>query len=200
MALPSRRSVLKWTLASGVLAFGGGAALALQKTQLRELTPKLVALDASAYAVLCALADRLCPALGEGAPGALALQVPEQIDAMLLASPDESVREQIVGALMMLENALSGALFLERFQPFTKLDAAGQDAVLAHMRDSSVGVRRTVFRALTTVVNAFYWAQPDTWLRAGYGGPPETADLREMYKDQLVDLDSLRATPLVQGA
>ncbi|HEX5660434.1 MAG TPA: gluconate 2-dehydrogenase subunit 3 family protein, partial [Polyangiales bacterium] len=128
-------------------------------------------------------------------PGALALKVPEKIDAMLHASPDPLVVGQFTGALGMLENALSGALFLERFRPFTGLDAAAQDAVLTDMRDSSVGVRRTVFRALTTTVWAIYWAEPDTWLRAGYGGPPRTEDLREMYKDQLVELDSLRATP-----
>ncbi len=196
MALPSRRSVLKWTLASGAVVFAGGAALALQKTQLREPTPSLKALDANAYAVLCALADRLCPALGEGAPGALALQVPEKLDAMLDAAPDASARAAVSGALMMLENALSGALFLERATPFTKLDAAAQDEVLSNMRDSSVGVRRTVFRALAVMVWAFYWGQPETWQRAGYGGPPSVEGLRDMYKDQLVDLNSLRATPL----
>jgi hypothetical protein len=193
MALPSRRSVLKWTLGSGVLALGGAAALALQKSELRESPPGLQALDAGAYAVLCALADRLCPALGEGAPGALALRVPEKIDAMLSAAPDPLVAQQVMGALAMLENALAGAVFLERFAPFTKLAAEEQDAVLTHMRDSSVGVRRTVFRALAVMVWAVYWSSPETWQRAGYVEARTTEGLREMYKDQLVDLHSLRA-------
>jgi hypothetical protein len=199
MPLPSRRTVLKFTLATGAIAFAGAAGLALQKSELRAPTPTLAALDAGAYAVLCAVADRMCPALGEGAPGALALRIPEKIDAMLHAAPDVQLREQVLRALTVLENALAGALVLERIAPFTKLDAASQDAALAHMRDSSLGVRRTVFRALSTLVLAFYWSEPDTWLRAGYGGPPSTESLREMYKDQLVDLDSLRATPRIQG-
>jgi hypothetical protein len=200
MPLPSRRTVLKWTLASGALAVAGGAALALQGSRPPARTPSLAALDAGAYAALCALADRLCPALGDGAPGALALGVPEQLDALLAASPDPTARDQVAGALKLLENALSGALFLERFVPFSELDPARQDAVLAHMRDSSLGVRRTLFRALSTLVWALYWGQPQTWQRAGYGGPPSTPSLRAMYKEQLVDLDSLRATPLSRGA
>jgi hypothetical protein len=195
MPYPSRRTVLKWTLASGLLAFGGAAALALQKSKLREPTPKLAVLDPSAYAVLAALADRLCPALGAGAPGALALEVPATIDAMLEPA-DEPAREQLISALMLLENALSGALFGERFVPFTKLDAAQQDAVLADMRDSSIGVRRTLFRALSCLVWSVYWSHTETWQRLGYGGPPSSESLREMYRDQLVDLNSLR----VQGA
>jgi Gluconate 2-dehydrogenase subunit 3 len=199
MPLPSRRTVLKWSLASGALVLGSGTVLALQKTRLREPTPKLSVFDPAGYAVLAALADRLCPPLGKGAPGAAALGVAATIDAML-GPADDAVRKQLTTAIAMLENALGGALFGERMVPFTQLDAADQEAALVNLRDSSVGVRRTLFRALSGLVLAVYWSNPRTWERAGYGGPESVAKLREMYRDNLVDLDSLRATPLTQGA
>jgi Gluconate 2-dehydrogenase subunit 3 len=199
MPLPSRRTVLKWSLASGALVLGTGTVLALQKTRLREPTPKLSVFDPASYAVLAALADRLCPPLGKGAPGAAALGVPATIDAMLVPA-DDAARKQLTTAITMLENALGGALFGERLVPFTQLDAAGQEAALVNLRDSSVGVRRTLFHALSGLVFAVYWSNPQTWERIGYGGPESVAKLREMYRDNLVDLDSLRATPLAQGA
>lgn len=199
MPSPSRRTVLKWSLASGALVLGTGTALALQKTKLRERTPTLSVFDPATYAVVAALADRLCPALGTGAPGASALGVAETIDAMLVPA-DDTARQQLISAITMLENALGGAVFGERVVPFTQLDAAGQEAALVNLRDSSVGVRRTLFKALSGLVLAMYWSNPKTWERIGYGGPDSVARLREMYRDNLVDLDSLRATPLAQGA
>ncbi|HEX7476183.1 MAG TPA: gluconate 2-dehydrogenase subunit 3 family protein [Polyangiales bacterium] len=111
-----------------------GTALGVRRTRLRQAPKRgLVLLSPEDYAVLCAVADRICPALGNGAPGALALGVPERIDAILAEAPAH-VRRDVKSLLFIVENALVGALFLERARPFTQLSAAEQDTALSAMR------------------------------------------------------------------
>ena len=95
----------------------------------------------------------------------------------------------------MFESALTGAVLGERIAPFTQLDPAQQDRVLARWRDARAGFRRTVHRGLSKLVLSVYWGQPEVFARIGYPGPPSVRGLREAYADQLVDLDALRATP-----
>jgi len=193
----TRRRLLKATLSLVAVATAGGAVLAAQKTTPVGSLPKLSVLDAAEYTVLCAIAARLCPA-GDDAPGALALRVPEAIDVALAHSDAES-QKAIKGALALFENALGGALAGERVVPFTQLPPERQDRVLAAWQHSKLGVRRTIYRALSASVMAFYWGNARTWPRIGYGGPPDVAALRASYADNLVDLDALRATPVAKG-
>lgn len=193
----SRRKLLQSGLIATALLGVGGVTLALQKTRQLSHLPRLSVLDASEYAILVALAERLCPELGAGAPGATKLGVAHTIDQLLVHS-DDTAQKAIKGALTLFENALGGALVGERVVPFTQLTSARQDAALSASRDSSIGMRRTVFRALAGVVWAVYWGNPSTWKRIGYGGPPDVVALRTAYASNLVDLDALRATPLAQ--
>ena len=195
----SRRKLLRGALAATALLGLGGVALALQKTRVLAGTPELVVLDASEYAVLVALAERLCPELGEGAPGATKLGVAAYLDGMLAASDDET-QKAIKGALTLFESALGGALVGERARPFTQLSPDEQADSLRAFRDSSLGVRRTLFRALAGAVWSVYWGNPGTWRRIGYDGPPNVSALRASYAANLVDLDALRATPLTSGS
>lgn len=187
----SRRNLLK-TGAIGVLAVGlGSIGLSLRETALRDNTPKLRVFDAREYAILCAVADRLCPRLGRGAPGAIALDTGRVIDDLAdLADPD--TQRGIKLALRVFESALGGALLGERIAPFTQLDDASQDRVLAAWRDSRIGFRRTVYRALSSTILAAYWGDPRTWPRLAYDGPPKLETLRHVYADNLVEFDSLR--------
>lgn len=198
VARMSRRKLLRGGLVATALVGIGGVTLALQKTRQLAKVPPLAVLDASEYAILVALAERLCPQLGEGAPGATKLAVAQTIDQLLVHS-DETAQKAIKGALALFDNALGGALVGERLVPFTRLSSEQQDRSLSAWRDSSIGTRRTVFRALGNVVWAVYWGNPSTWQRIGYGGPPDVAALRAAYASNLVDLDALRATPLAHG-
>lgn len=195
----SRRTLLKSGLIGTLLVGVGSVGLALQPTRTQSSTPRLKVLDADEYAVLVAVAETACPALGAGAPGATALGVAAQLDELLAGSDPESQKGTKL-ALRIFENALSGALSGERLVPFTKLDPEARARVLAAWRDSGVGFKRTVYKGLTGAVFAVYWGDPRTWARIGYAGPPDFAAMRESYASELVDLERLRASPLAKGA
>lgn len=195
----SRRSLLKTGLIGGLLVGLGSVGLALQKGRARSAPSSLKVLDATEYAILAAIADRVCPALGPGAPGATALDLASGVDG-LVADADPEVQKGTKMALRIFENALTGALAGERIMPFTELDPEAQDRVLARWRDSGVGFRRTVYKGLVGAIFALYWGDPRTWPRIGYGGPPDFTKLRHVYAEELVDLNDLRATPLAKGA
>ena len=188
----SRRSLLKTGLVGVVIVAAGGVGLALQSSRLRKVKTGLRVFTAQEYAIFAAIADRVCPALGEGAPGALALDVPGKADA-LLAGAEIEAQEGVKLALRAFESGLTGALFFERVRPFTQLSPEDQDRVLARWRDSNIGFRRTVYRALSSLVGALYYGDERTWQRMGYPGPPSLSGLRTTYAENLVDLHALRA-------
>jgi hypothetical protein len=182
----------------GTLLVGlGSVGLALQRTKTSANTPKLHVLDPIEFGVLTALADRLCPDLGEGAPGATKLKVAQTVDSMLLKADPENQKGFKIG-LRIFENALTGALAGERLVPFTKLSEDEQTKVLHAWRTSDVGFRRTLFRALSSIVYSVYWGNPAVWPRIGYTLRDPRA-LRDAYAENLVDLDSLRATHASKG-
>ncbi len=188
----SRRGVIKAGVL-GTAAFAlGGVSLALRPSTLVQPLPAgLQVLNAREYSVLTVIADRLCPAMGEGAPGARALDVATTIDRRL-ARAEADMQGAIKLLLNLFENALTGALFGERFKPFTQLDADAQDRVLAQWRASTVGFRRTAFGALNGLVASTYYGDPRTWKRIGYDGPPSPQALRVGFSMNLVDYASLR--------
>lgn len=194
----SRRTWVKGSLAGVLLAGLGGVGLALQKTVQRLPTPKLALFDPAEYAILVAIAERICPALGLGAPGATEVGVAARLDAML-ENGDPETKKGLKIALKLVDNALTGALTGERVVPFTALSPEQQDRSLAGWRDSDVGFRRTVFSGIVSAVFFAYYGDPRTWKRIGYRGPPDAKGLRMAYAEQLVDLDSLRATPVAKG-
>lgn len=188
----SRRALVKTGIV-GVLAVGlGSIGLSFQDSAVRPDTPELKVLDATEFAILAALAARLCPAEGAGAPGADKLALAKLTDERLLTL-DEETQKGVKIALRAFENATFGALVGERLRPFTKLSEAQQDAIIERWRSSRIGFRRTVYKALSSLVASLYWGQPETWARIGYT-LPNPANLRAAYADNLVDLDSLRAT------
>lgn len=191
----SRRQLFKAGLSGAALVTVGGAVLFARDTVLRQEPPEdLVVLSAEEYAILAAVAARICPALGEGAPGADALEIAKKADRML-ASLSKDVQRGMKIALFAIENALLGALVGERIAPFTQLTPEAQDRVLDNMRRSRLTVRRTLYRALSSLVSALYWGDERAWARIGYPGPPDPVGLRQTYADNLVDLSALRKPP-----
>lgn len=193
LAVFSRRNLLKTGLVGTVLVGLGSVGLALRKTKPRADTPELRVFDAREYAVLIAIADRIAPALGPGAPGAVAVGTVQKLDALMVSAHIET-QKGIKLALRVFENALTGAVVGERLAPFTELSIEARDRVLAAWRDSRIGFRRTVFRALAGTLLGVYWGDERTWARIGYGGPPDLAGLRQSYAANLVAYDALRAT------
>lgn len=188
----SRRNLLKTGLVGTLLVGFGSIGLALQRTQPSTATPALKVLDETEFAVLSAIAARLCPELGPGAPGAAKLHVAQTLDT-LLEPVDSEKQKGFKIALRVFENALTGALMGERVVPFTQLSEERQVEVLENWKNSDVGFRRTVYRALSSLVFSVYWGNAAVWKRIGYT-LPDPRQLREAYAENLVDLDSLRAT------
>jgi hypothetical protein len=188
----SRRKLLKGGLISIALLGLAGAGIALQRTKLRAL-PKdgLRTLTPEQYAVLCAIADRMCPQAAPGVPGASAIEVGFIADRLLEYAHDDA-KQGVALALTMVESGLSGALFGERIAPFTTLSPERQDAVLLAFRDSKVAIRRTIFRSFSSLVGSLYYGDPRVWPSVGYPGPPDPKGLRVAYATQLVDLEALR--------
>jgi hypothetical protein len=54
---------------------------------------------------------------------------------------------------------------------FTRLDAEGQDRVLASMEGSSIDLLRAGFDGLRSLVFLGYYRDPRTWAIVGYDGP-----------------------------
>jgi hypothetical protein len=169
----------------------GSVALALQKPQPGSSKRSLQVLTESEAAVLEALADRLCPAVGAGAPGAKSIDLVSILDKRLVDVEEDAAQGLKLG-LLLFDNALTGALFAERARPFSKLSPADQDRMIDNWRHSSVAFRRTLYRGLSYLVMAIYWGEPVTWARIGYSGPPDARGLRSAYADNLVDLEALR--------
>lgn len=166
----SRRTVLRYGLGGAALLAVGGVGLGLRPGVLREPKAPLRALDAVAFSVLAAVAERVAPG-GQGFPAASALGVPEKVDA-LLASSDPGLAAEVSQALKLLENALTGLLLEGRTRPFTACSAAEQDAVLESWRTSGLLVRRQVYKALRGLCASAYYASPETYAAVGYPGPP----------------------------
>jgi len=189
----ARRGVLKAGLIGTAVLALGGASLALRGTLMRATPAKgLHVLSAKQYSVLVAVADRICPAAGEGAPGATALGVAATIDRNL-ARAENDMQGAIKLLLDVFDNALTGALFGERLAPFSQLDAAAQDRLLAQWRASTVAFRRSAFGALNGLIASTYYGDARTWHRVGYDGPPSPQLLRVGFSMNLVDYESLKA-------
>lgn len=168
---PTRRTLLAVGTAGAVALALGGVGLALQATVPRPPDGPLKALDARAFSILAAVADRICPG-GAGLPTASEARVPEKLDD-LLSTLDPAVTVELSQLLRLIENALVGFAFDRRIRAFTALAPERQDAVLEGWRTSRLPLRRAGFRALAGLCNASYWATPSTWPHTGYPGPPD---------------------------
>jgi hypothetical protein len=185
---------LKTGLIGAALVSVGSAALLFSPARQESVPGALSYFSAKEAAILAALARRLCPAGGPGAPGADAVGLVALLDKALGSADEETIKGLRVG-IAIFDNAFTGALFGERLRPFSQLDAPAQDAVIRNWQNSKVAFRRTLMRGLGALLMSVYWGDPRSWSITGYGGPPDPQALRATYADNLVDLNQLRATP-----
>lgn len=191
VSLFSRRSLVRGSIGGGLLLGLGGFGLALQSTTRgRAPTESLRVLSLDEYAIMQSVASRVCPQPAPDVPGADGVDVGVLVDRLLERMGPEASAD-VKKVLALFENGLVGALFLERTKPFTQLDPEAQDRVLLAWRDSSLTLRRSVYRALCSLTASMYYADPRTWPGIGYPGPPNPTALREAYAAQLVNLAAL---------
>lgn len=181
-------------MALGVVGLSS-VGLALQRTHIEAVPEEgLEVLSSAEYAILSAVAARLCPAPGPG------VAAPESVDVALLADrlfvrADEDAQKGLKMALAIVESGLVGAIALERVRPFTQLSPEGQARALEWLRQSRIPLRRTIYRSLSGLVGSLYYSDPAVWPTVGYPGPPSPKALRVAYASQLVDLEALRGKP-----
>ena len=171
----SRRMVLAGGVGGTLVLAGAG--LTLWPSKLVVDPPTLKSLTATQYAVLVAVANRMCPG-DDSCPSAAEIGVAAKIDAQLATMHPADAAEFGQG-LMLLENAFVGLLLDGRMRPFTRLPAAQQDDVLNAFRTSKITLRRSVYKALRGLISASYWADPRLYATLGYPGPPDYRRLME---------------------
>jgi hypothetical protein len=174
--VPSRRDVLKYGVIGALVVAAGGAGLALRPTRAAIPAEALRVLDADEFSVLYAIAETCCPKNG-AFPAASELHVAEKIDLLLSRCEDGTVSD-IKKLLALVENALPGLVLDGRFSTFTASSPETRTAILEGWRTSRIGFRRTVFKALTGLVGATYYAQPEIWGAVGYPGPPNFGNFK----------------------
>jgi hypothetical protein len=165
----NRRTFIRRGLFGGLLlAVGGSVGLVAWPSdqRLRARRP-LRALDARQFAVLATVAARTVTA-----PGADPVTIAERVDAQMAVAPPEA-RADFGKLLLLFENALAGFVFDGRPKPFTRLQPAAQDDVLADWRDSRLAVRRSGYAILRKLTQAAWYAAPEAWPAIGYPGPPQ---------------------------
>lgn len=133
------------------------------RTPLRALGP-------GAFAILAAVTEALTPE-ADGLPSGWALQVPENVDRQLDRLHPGDV-DEFAQALWILESPAAGLLLDQRVGRFTSASLAERQRVLEAWRTSALPDRRKAYRALSGLVNAAYWAHPQTYPHVGYPGPP----------------------------
>lgn len=168
----TRRSLVKRGLLGGALLAAGGAGFLAFRSGASVPVPTdgLLVFTPAQFAVLDAVARRMVRPR-TGWPTVDQVGVARAADR-IAARVEPSAQKELQQLLGLFDNGLAGFLFGGRIRPFTLLDGAGQDAVLAEWRDSRIAVRRTGFAALRTLVLAGYYQSPAVWPAVGYGGPP----------------------------
>ena len=150
-----------------MLAVGGGGLLAWPTRRTYKPKRPLRVFDEREFAVMAAIGARTV-----GAPDADPVEIAHGADeALSYNAPD--AQKELKQLVMLFENALSGLLLDGHLGSFTSLAPAQQDAVLAHWRDSNLPVRRTGYTALRKLTQAAYYANPASWPKVGYMGPPQ---------------------------
>ncbi len=171
----TRRHALGLGLAGGALLALGGLGLALKASRLRPPSRPLLVMTPAQFSVMAAISERVNPG-GDGFPAASELSVAEDIDVLLSTLPP-GLAAELQQAMDLVENALANMVLEGDWETFTGSPPERQDRVWASWASSDLETRRTVYKALTGLATATYWASPRIWEAVGYGGPPDTRGL-----------------------
>jgi len=162
-----RRRFLKRS-AGGIILLGVGSLLPTGCTRYPKPAARLRFLNSREYAIMNTVAERLLgteKAIGAG-PGQI--DVGANVDSVV-ADWDVEAQGQLRTMLRVFEHGTY--LFDLRRERFTRLASTKQDEYLAGWMNSTLGVRRLVFRALKLLVATGFYSEPRAWTQIGYEGP-----------------------------
>lgn len=163
----SRRTFGKGVGVALLLAAGGVGAVRGRGYVAPGGAP-LLALSASEYAIVAAVAARIAATDGADMPSAEEVGVARWVDGYV-ASMDGPLRRDLLRLLQYVEQLAPAALGYG--SRFTRLAARDQDAVLAGMEASRIPLLRGAFGALKGCIYLGYYRDSRTWKGLGYDGP-----------------------------
>lgn len=162
-----RRRFLKRS-ASGMVLLSVGSLLPAGCSRYPKPVAPLRVFDPREYAILNALAERLLGVEGAIGAGTSQIDVGANVDGFVV-NWDTEAQRQLRTMLRVFEHGTY--LFDLRRKRFTRLTASKQDEYLAGWMNSTLGVRRVIFRALKLLVAAGFYREPRAWTPIGYDGP-----------------------------
>lgn len=167
MTSSRRKFIQRGLLGSALLFVGGTGALALYPANdSRAPRRRLLALDATTFAIMAAFAERIIPAKGS----ADAIEVAHRVDVALCYLPVEACND-VTNALRLLENGLVGLFMRKTPKPFTYMDEKSRDAAIKSWETSEHELLRSAFGALRKLCLAGYYATLQAGSELGYPGP-----------------------------
>ncbi|MBX2803905.1 MAG: gluconate 2-dehydrogenase subunit 3 family protein [Myxococcales bacterium] len=169
---PTRRRILTAGASGVALLTLGSVGLGLRPGADTPVPQDLKCLGPTAYRVLEAVADRVCPGVTPSFPSARQVGVASLVDAHLATMHPSDARE-IEQGLHLLENALAGLLLGGRTRPFTLCAPEQQDRVLAQWRSSRITVLQRAFKAFRSLCATAYYSDRATFAAVGYPGAPD---------------------------
>ncbi|MGH9388635.1 MAG: gluconate 2-dehydrogenase subunit 3 family protein [Vicinamibacteria bacterium] len=163
----TRRNFLKAT-GLGAFALSTASILPAGCAEYEAPPSTLRVLNAKEYRTFLAAAETFLPSLEKGDPTVGDVHAGEYIDAVLSLVRSE-VQEQVKQALSIFEHA--PAVFNLKFARFTELSPEDRLSVLESWRDSALGFRRQLYRALRNLSCASYYSAESVWKSIDYDGP-----------------------------
>ena len=165
-----RRSLLRGGVATAaLLSVGGVLALETRGYFVPPATQKkLRSLSAKEFLIVEALVERMMRPDAADFPSPKELGCAFRIDA-LVAKLDHANRNDFSQLLHVVEHALPWTI--GRASRFTRLAGHDQDAVLASMMQSHIGLLRGAFDVLKSLCAMSYFSDAQSWGAIGYDGP-----------------------------
>jgi hypothetical protein len=154
--------------ASSVALLGLGALLPAGCRSYPKPEADLLVFNAMEYAILNAAAARLLGVPAKVGPDASQVDVAANIDR-LVSTWDAEAQRQLRTMLRLFEHGTY--LFDLQRKRFTRLSGEQQDLYLRGWMNSTLGIRRAVFRAIKALVALGFYQDPRVWRRLGYDGP-----------------------------
>lgn len=164
------------TTRRGFLRLAGAAASLQALAQLRAVPASATEAAAAGPAffspreqeILTQIVERMVDSAEPAAPRVRDTRAVATIDA-LCGSLDPEVTQPLPTLLRVFD--WSPYVFDFRFERFTEMAPAEQDATLEGWMRSRFAVRRMAFQALRNLAFLGYYSQEETWPMIGYAGP-----------------------------
>lgn len=176
-ALLSRRSFLKVGLAGSVLLFAGRWLTVIEAAETSTSNLSLRYLSSADVAVL----RHIIPIMLEGALPNDEVSLREAIDEIIsgvdttIDYQPPSVRKEISDLFGILTSGTTRALVAGIWKTWDKTTPDDVRAFLTSWRNSRFDLLRSAYLGLNNLIMGSWYANPRSWSRIGYGGPPKIA-------------------------